>query len=48
MPGLVFKLKLWGVPHMGFDAMRIVGWVYTLVVVAGNRVARATRPARGA
>ncbi len=35
VPGVIFKLKLWGVPHMGFDAMRIVGWIYTAVVVAG-------------
>ena len=35
VPGLVFTLKLWGVPHMDFEAMRIVGWIYTLVVVAG-------------
>ena len=34
VPGLVFKLKLWGVPHMDFTAMKIVGWVYTAVVVA--------------
>ena len=45
VPGLVFKLKLWGVPYMGFDAMRIVGWVYTLVVVAGTVwLARRVRP----
>jgi alpha-1,2-mannosyltransferase len=36
VPGLVFKLKLWGVPYMGYDAMRIVGWAYSLVVVAGT------------
>jgi alpha-1,2-mannosyltransferase len=36
VPGLIFKLKMWGVPHMGFDAMRIVGWIYTVVVVAGT------------
>jgi len=36
VPGIVFKLKMWGVPHMGFEAMRIVGWVYTVVVVAGT------------
>jgi alpha-1,2-mannosyltransferase len=35
VPGLIFKLKLWGVPYMGFEAMRIVGWIYTLAVVAG-------------
>ena len=34
VPGLVFKLKLWGVPHMDFTAMKIVGWIYTAVVVA--------------
>jgi hypothetical protein len=34
VPGLVFKLKLWGVPHMDFTAMKIVGWLYTAVVVA--------------
>ena len=43
---MVFKLRLWGVPHMGFDAMRIVGWIYTLVVVAGTVwLARRVRPA---
>jgi len=31
IPGLVFKLKLFGVPGMSFGAMRIVGWFYTLV-----------------
>ena len=36
VPGLVFKLKLFGVPHMDFTAMRIVGWLYTVVVVAGT------------
>jgi alpha-1,2-mannosyltransferase len=34
VPGLVFKLKLWGVPHMDFAAMKMVGWLYTAVVVA--------------
>jgi hypothetical protein len=36
VPGLVFKLKMWGVPGMGFEAMRIVGWVYTIVVIAAT------------
>jgi alpha-1,2-mannosyltransferase len=45
IPGVVFKLKLWGVPHMGFEAMRIVGWVYTVVVIAGAVwLARRVRP----
>ncbi|HEX9365298.1 MAG TPA: glycosyltransferase family 87 protein [Vicinamibacterales bacterium] len=34
IPGLVFKLKLFGLPGMGFGAMKIVGWVYTLVALA--------------
>ena len=32
VPGLVFKLKLFGVPGMGFAASKALGWVYTLVV----------------
>jgi hypothetical protein len=36
VPGIVFKLKFFGVPYMGFDAMRIVGWLYSLVVIAGT------------
>jgi hypothetical protein len=45
IPGLVFKLKLFGVPGMSFGAMRIVGWFYTLVVggatlLAGLRIWR--------
>lgn len=48
VPGLVFKLRMWGVPGMGFDAMRIVGWIYTLVVIAGTAwmVRRLRRDAR--
>lgn len=33
IPGLVFKLRLFGVPGIGFDTMRIVGWIYTLAAV---------------
>jgi hypothetical protein len=45
IPGLVFKLKLWGVPYMGYDAMRMVGWGYTLVVVAATAwLARRVEP----
>jgi hypothetical protein len=36
VPGLVFKLGLFGVPNMGFAAARIVGWVYTLVLIAAT------------
>lgn len=45
VPGLIFKLKMWGVPYMGFEAMRIAGWLYTLVVVAVTAwMARRVRP----
>jgi hypothetical protein len=45
VPGIVFKLKFFGVPYMGFDAMRSVGWIYSLVVVAGTVwVVRRVRP----
>lgn len=43
IPGLVFKLKLFGVPGMGFAAAKVVGWIYTLVAV-GMIVATARRP----
>jgi alpha-1,2-mannosyltransferase len=33
IPGLVFKLHLFGVPQMGFAASRMVGWVYTVIAV---------------
>jgi alpha-1,2-mannosyltransferase len=33
IPGLVFKLKLFGVDGMGFGAARVVGWVWTLIAV---------------
>jgi hypothetical protein len=38
IPGLVFKLKLFGVPGMGFDAMHTVGTLYTIVAVAATVV----------
>jgi alpha-1,2-mannosyltransferase len=33
IPGLVFKLGLFGVPQMGFATARVVGWVYTVIAV---------------
>jgi hypothetical protein len=47
IPGLVFKLKLFGVPHMDFTAMKIVGWLYTAVVVAGTAWLALRAQARG-
>lgn len=36
IPGLVFKLGLFGVPGMGFPAARIVGWLWTAVLLAAT------------
>jgi len=33
IPGLIFKLKLFGVPGMGFPASKLVGWIYTLIII---------------
>jgi hypothetical protein len=33
VPGIVFKLKLLGIPHMDYGAMRILGWAYTAVAL---------------
>jgi hypothetical protein len=43
VPGLVFKLKLFGVPGMNFAAAKIVGWIYTVVAI-GLIVAVSKRP----
>jgi alpha-1,2-mannosyltransferase len=45
VPGVMFTLKMWGVPDMGVEAMRLVGWAYTLVVVAGTTWLTTVRPA---
>jgi len=34
VPGIVFKLGLFGVPGMDFAAAQVVGWIHTLVLVA--------------
>jgi hypothetical protein len=33
VPGIALKLKLLGVPGMGFGAMKVVGWAWTLVAL---------------
>jgi alpha-1,2-mannosyltransferase len=44
VPGMVFKLHLFGLPGTSFVAMKIVGWVYTLIALAATVVlARQTR-----
>jgi hypothetical protein len=45
VPGLVLKSRLFGMPGTGFGAMKIVGWIFTAVVLwAAYRAAR--RPLR--
>ncbi len=48
VPGLVFKLRLFGVPGMGFPASKIVGWVYTIVAVWATVVLARRAPRGGA
>ena len=36
IPGLVFKLKLFGISGMSFGTMKLVGWLYTLIVIAAT------------
>jgi alpha-1,2-mannosyltransferase len=45
VPGITFKLGLFGVPHMDFLASKIVGWIYSLVVL-GATFTLARRPTR--
>ena len=34
IPGLVFKLQLFGVPNMGFAVSKAIGWIYTIIAIA--------------
>jgi alpha-1,2-mannosyltransferase len=33
VPGIIFKLKLFGIPNMDFAASKLIGWIYTLLVM---------------
>jgi hypothetical protein len=33
IPGLVFKLRLFGAPDFGFAGAKVVGWIYTVIAV---------------
>jgi alpha-1,2-mannosyltransferase len=46
VPGLVFKLKLFGATSLSFGASKIVGWIYTLAILAATWIA-ARRPLQG-
>jgi alpha-1,2-mannosyltransferase len=47
VPGTVFKLHLLGVPGMGFPAAKIVGWIWTVAILAATvALARRTRDDR--
>ncbi len=39
IPGLVFKVGLFGVPGMSFGAAKLVGWAYTLIAAAATVLA---------
>ena len=39
VPGLVFKAQLFGVPGMTFATSKLVGWIYTIVVIAAIALA---------
>jgi hypothetical protein len=43
VPGLVFKAGLFGVPGMGFGASKMVGWLFTIVIVWAT-IRAAARP----
>jgi alpha-1,2-mannosyltransferase len=34
IPGIIFKLKIFGVQGFGFGTSKIVGWIYTLILLA--------------
>jgi hypothetical protein len=34
IPGIIFKLKLFGATGLGFGAAKIVGWIYTVIAVS--------------
>jgi alpha-1,2-mannosyltransferase len=36
VPGLLFKLKLFGLPNGSFEVMKIVGSIYTLIILAAT------------
>jgi hypothetical protein len=38
VPGMAFKLQLFGVAGASFGAMKVVGWIYTLIVLAATIV----------
>lgn len=47
VPGMVFKLHLFGISSVElFGAMKIVGWIYTLVVLAATVILARRKPNR--
>ena len=47
LPGLAFKLGLFGVPGMGFAVAKIIGWIYTLILVLITVLAARSGPREG-
>jgi alpha-1,2-mannosyltransferase len=46
VPGFLFKLKLFGLPNGSFEVMKIVGSIYTLIVLAATIVIARRTPGR--
>jgi alpha-1,2-mannosyltransferase len=38
VPGMALKLRLFGIPGASFGAMKIVGWIYTVIALAATVV----------
>lgn len=36
IPGLVFKLRFFGLPDAGFGGAKVVGWIYTVIAVTAT------------
>ena len=47
LPGLAFKLGLFGVPGMGFAVAKIIGWIYTLILLLVTVLAALREPRDG-
>ncbi|WP_035347015.1 glycosyltransferase family 87 protein [Edaphobacter aggregans] len=46
VPGFLFKLELFGLPNGSFEVMKIVGSIYTLIVLAATIVVARRTPGR--
>ncbi len=47
LPGIAFKLGLFGVPGMGFGVAKIIGWLYSVVLILVTVVVALREPREG-